>query len=193
MKNEDKIDFSSLKAVYVNCTLKRSPETSHTQGLMEVSSGIMNREKVQVKHIRLVDHKVASGVFPDMREQGWDEDDWPALFETILQADILVIGTPIWLGEKSSIAQLLVERMYSMSGKNKIKISGIMPIKERKIENTGFKINYKFNVVALGKSIYDDLYYIKDNVKTWYFYDNRGIILYMGYFKGNSYNKRKST
>ncbi len=79
--------------------------------------------------------------------------------------------------------------MYSMSGKNKIKISGIMSIKERKIENTGFKINYKFNVVALGKSIYDDLYCIKDNVKTWYFYDDRGIILYMGYFKGNSYNK----
>ncbi|MDO1501148.1 NAD(P)H-dependent oxidoreductase [Winogradskyella maritima] len=110
-------DFSKLKAVYINCTLKKSPDKSHTQGLMDVSKHIMKTEGVQIDEIRLVDHDVASGVYPDMTEHGWDTDDWPALFERIFDADICIIGTPIWLGEKSSEAQKLIERLYAMSGK----------------------------------------------------------------------------
>ncbi len=112
----DKIDFSGLKAMYVNCTLKKSPEMSHTQGLMDVSINIMKKENIQVKQIRLVDFYAASGVYPDMTEHGWEKDDWPDLFKKLFDADILVIGTPIWLGEKSSVAQKLIERLYSMSG-----------------------------------------------------------------------------
>ncbi|WP_047245307.1 flavodoxin family protein [Maribacter thermophilus] len=116
----DTIDFSGLKAMYVNCTLKRTPEISHTQGLMDVSIKIMEKEGVQVSQLRLVDYDVASGVYPDMTEYSWKKDDWPRLFKDIFDADILVIGTPIWLGEKSSVAQMLIERLYSMSGeKNK--------------------------------------------------------------------------
>lgn len=110
-------DFSQLRAVYVNCTLKKSPRQSHTQGLMDVSIRIMREEGVSVDVIRLVDHPVAYGVQPDMREHGWEKDAWPELSQRILGADILVIGTPIWLGEKSSVAQLLIERLYSLSGK----------------------------------------------------------------------------
>ncbi len=106
-----------LKAVYVNCTLKKSPDISHTQGLMDLSIQIMEKEGVSVEKIRFVDHDVAIGVYPDMKEHGWDTDEWPELFERIFAADILVVGTPIWLGEKSSIAQKLIERLYSMSGK----------------------------------------------------------------------------
>ncbi|MGM0463682.1 MAG: flavodoxin family protein [Bacteroidota bacterium] len=109
-------DFSNLSASYVNCTLKRSPDLSHTQGLMDVSINIMENEGVKVKRIRLVDHDVAPGVYPDMKAKGWEKDDWPELFETIFGSDILVIGTPIWLGEKSSVAQKLIERLYGMSG-----------------------------------------------------------------------------
>lgn len=112
-----KNDFSELKAMFVNCTLKKSPALSHTQGLMGLSIKIMENEGVNVDQIRLVDHDVALGVYPDMREYGWENDDWPELFEKIFAADILVIGTPIWLGEKSSVAQMLIERLYSMSGK----------------------------------------------------------------------------
>lgn len=112
----DNTDFKDLKAVYVNCTLKKSPEQSHTAGLMELSRTIMEKEGVKVDEIRLVDHNVARGVHPDMTEHGWEKDEWPALFERIKNADILIIGTPIWLGEKSSVAQLLIERLYSMSG-----------------------------------------------------------------------------
>ncbi|MTB50117.1 flavodoxin family protein [Lewinella sp. W8] len=110
-------DFSQLRAVYVNCTLKKSPRQSHTQGLMDASIRIMRKEGVSVDVIRLVDHPVAYGVQPDMREHGWEKDAWPELSQRILGADILVIGTPIWLGEKSSVAQLLIERLYSLSGK----------------------------------------------------------------------------
>lgn len=111
----DKTDFWGLKAVFVNCTLKKSPELSHTQGLMDVSAGIMKREGAQVKFIRLVDFDVAPGIYPDMTDHGWDKDEFPELFKEIIEADILVIGTPIWLGEKSSVAQKLIERLYAHS------------------------------------------------------------------------------
>jgi multimeric flavodoxin WrbA len=114
MKNPD---FSNLKAVFVNCTLKKSPDKSNTAGLMNVARSIMEKEGATVEDIRLIDHDVATGVYPDMTEYGWDKDEWPELFKHIFDADILIIGTPIWLGEKSSIAQKLIERLYAMSGK----------------------------------------------------------------------------
>ncbi len=109
-------DFTTLKATYVNCTLKKSPEKSHTEGLMDLSAGIMEKEGAKVDRIRLTDFEVPPGVYPDMTEYGWGKDDWPTLFERIFDSDILVIGTPIWLGEKSSVTQKLIERLYSMSG-----------------------------------------------------------------------------
>ena len=110
-----KLNFSSLKAIYVNCTLKKSPEKSHTASLIDVSKAIMTKEKVKIDEIRLIDYKVASGVHPDMTEFGWDVDEWPSLSKRILEADILIVGTPIWLGEKSSEAQKLIERLYALS------------------------------------------------------------------------------
>ena len=108
-------DFSGLRAVFINGTLKRSPEISHTQGLMEVSGRIMNKEGVDTEFIRFVDHDVAPGIYPDMTEHGWEKDEWPELFKRIMAADILIIGTPIWLGEKSSETTKLIERLYSHS------------------------------------------------------------------------------
>ncbi|MEO7522834.1 MAG: NAD(P)H-dependent oxidoreductase [Ferruginibacter sp.] len=108
-------NFNNLKAVFVNCTLKKSPEKSHTDTLFQVSKSIMEKENVTVEEIRFVDHDVATGVQPDMKEHGWEKDEWPELFKKIFSADILIVGTPIWLGEKSSIAQKLIERLYAMS------------------------------------------------------------------------------
>lgn len=76
----------------------------------------MERNNVQVEHIHLLDYQVAFGVQPDMTAHGWDRDDWLELWKKISQAEILVVGTPIWLGEESSICRLLIERLYSMSG-----------------------------------------------------------------------------
>ncbi len=96
--------------------MKKSPIVSHTASLMDVSKAIMIKEDVKIDEIRFIDHQVASGVYPDMTEHGWEKDEWPSLFKKIIQADILIIGTPIWLGEKSSVAQKLIERLYAMSG-----------------------------------------------------------------------------
>lgn len=116
MNTQNDNDFSKLKAVYVNCTLKKSPQQSHTRGLIDLSKSIMDKEGVKTDVIRFVDHDIASGVYPDMTEHGWVKDEWKNVFEKIFSADILIIGTPIWLGEKSSEAQKLIERLYSMSG-----------------------------------------------------------------------------
>lgn len=116
MQVDERLDYSDLSAVFLNCTLKPSPELSHTEGLFEVPRAIMERNGVAVELLRPVDYRIAEGVQPDMTEHGWDRDDWPAIGEKVLGADILVIGTPIWLGEKSSVATRVVERLYSLSG-----------------------------------------------------------------------------
>ncbi len=108
-------DFSDLRALFVNCTLKRSPETSHTQGLADRSIEIMRRQGVTVDVIRAIDRNIATGVWPDMTEHGWEKDDWPAIFEQVKAADILVLTSAIWLGEKTSVCTQVIERLYGNS------------------------------------------------------------------------------
>jgi multimeric flavodoxin WrbA len=108
-------DFSDLKAVFINCTLKRSPEVSNTEGLADMAMTIMRRTGVDVELIRAIDLEIATGVWPDMTEHGWERDDWPAIFERVIAADILVLMTPIWLGEKSSVCTRVIERLYGNS------------------------------------------------------------------------------
>ena len=109
-------DFSGLRALFLNCTLKRSPELSHTGGLVDLSRAIMERNGVAVEALRPVDLDIATGVWPDMTKKGWAADEWPAVYAKVLAADILVLATPIWLGEKSSVCTRVVERLYSTSG-----------------------------------------------------------------------------
>jgi multimeric flavodoxin WrbA len=108
-------DFSGLRALFLNCTLKRSPELSHTEGLMGVSRAIMERNGIAVDLLRPVDFDIAPGVYPDMAKRGWPKDDWPPILRKVMAADILIIGTPIWLGEKSSVCTRVIERLYSAS------------------------------------------------------------------------------
>ncbi len=108
-------DFSDLSALFLNCTLKRSPETSHTRGLIDVSRAILEANGVTVEVTRPVDLHLPPGVYPDMTAHGWGTDPWPDLFEKVMAADILVLGTPIWLGEKSSVCQRVIERLYGNS------------------------------------------------------------------------------
>src|SRR3954466_13986043 len=83
-------DFSDLRALFINCTLKRSPETSNTQGLANISMEIMRRQGVTVDVVRAIGHDVATGVWPDMTEHGWERDESPAIFEQFEAAPILV-------------------------------------------------------------------------------------------------------
>ncbi|MGD2135854.1 MAG: flavodoxin family protein [Gemmatimonadales bacterium] len=114
--DESQWDFSDLSALYINCTLKRSPETSHTEGLMNVARAIMEANGVSVEMLRAVDRPIAYGVYGDMTEHGWDTDAWPEIYQKVKAADILVLGTPIWLGEKSSVCTKVIERLYGTSG-----------------------------------------------------------------------------
>ncbi|HIP77562.1 MAG TPA: flavodoxin family protein [Kiloniellaceae bacterium] len=108
-------DFSGLKALFLNCTLKPSPGLSHTQGLIDISRAIMEKSGVGVEVLRPVDHDIAYGVYPDMTEHGWKTDAWPEIYAKVEAADILVLTTPIWLGEKSSVCTKVIERLYASS------------------------------------------------------------------------------
>jgi multimeric flavodoxin WrbA len=107
---------ADLRALFVNTSLKKKAGDSHTRLLLDASAGIMEKNGVAVEHLHLADHAVPPGIYPDMTEHGWDEDEWPALWEKFKSAEILVVGTPLWLGEESSICRILIERLYAMSG-----------------------------------------------------------------------------
>ena len=87
--------YDDLRAIFLNCTLKKSPEPSHTDGLLDIVRAIMQKHGVTVDAVRPVDHDIAHGVYPDMTEQGWEYDDWPQLYEKVQAAEILVVTTPI--------------------------------------------------------------------------------------------------
>jgi len=109
-------DFTGLKALFFNGTLTRSPEPSHTDLLIQISTKIMQKHGVETEVIRTIDHPdIASGVWPDMREHGWDKDEWPEMYEKVKAADILVLAGPIWLGDNSSMTKKIIERLYACS------------------------------------------------------------------------------
>lgn len=109
-------DFSGLKAIYFNGTLKKSPDVSNTEGLLRASMELMKEHGVKTELIRTIDHDIATGVYPDMRDYGWRTDEWPKLYKKVQKADILVVCGPIWLGDNSSQTKKLIERLYGNSG-----------------------------------------------------------------------------
>lgn len=108
--------FQGLKAVYFNGTLKRSPEVSNTDGVINASIKLMQSLGATAEVIRVIDHDIATGIMPDMTEEGWKVDEWPELFKKVEAADVIVIAGPIWLGDNSSQTKKLIERLYAMSG-----------------------------------------------------------------------------
>jgi multimeric flavodoxin WrbA len=99
-----------VRAVFINCTLKPSPETSNSEALGRVVAEALEAEDVEVEFLRAVDHEIKPGVESDMGEG----DEWPRIREKIVNAEILVIVTPTWLGRPSSVAQRVLERMDAM-------------------------------------------------------------------------------
>jgi multimeric flavodoxin WrbA len=99
-----------MKALFVNCTLKPSPDDSNTEALARVVSEAMVKDGVEVEHVRAVDLNLLPGVKTD---QG-PGDDWRHVHGQLLNAEILVIASPTWLGRPSSVAQRVLERMNAM-------------------------------------------------------------------------------
>lgn len=109
--------FKDLNALFINTSLKKRAADSHTKLLLNASSSIMAKNGLSVEHVHLIEYDIPPGVFPDMTEHGWEKDEWPRIWEKVKAADILVVGTPLWLGEESSVCRILIERLYAMSGK----------------------------------------------------------------------------
>lgn len=112
MKKQEKNAVPGLRALGMNCTLKCGPEESSTQKLLDQVLRAMTPYHVDTSSIRVVDHDVKPGVKAD---EG-DGDEWPMLRRQVLDANILVLGTPIWMGQPSSVAHRVLERMDAFLG-----------------------------------------------------------------------------
>jgi multimeric flavodoxin WrbA len=97
----------ALRALVLNCTLKPSPAESSTAVLASEVIDALGEHDVTSELVRVVDHSVRFGVSTD---EG-DGDEWPAIRRKLLDADILVIATPIWLGQPSSVCKVVLERL----------------------------------------------------------------------------------
>jgi multimeric flavodoxin WrbA len=97
----------TLSALALNCTLKCGEEKSSTQKLLDEVLEALARHHVRGETERVVDLDIKPGTASDEGEG----DAWPGLRKRILQADILVLGTPIWLGQPSSVAKRVLERI----------------------------------------------------------------------------------
>lgn len=100
-----------MKALLLNGTLKRSPEPSSTGALNEYVGGRLAALGVEVEHVRLADHVIEPGVVSEAVSDG---DEWPELHRRTLAADIIVFGTPTWLGQPSSVIKRGLERMDAL-------------------------------------------------------------------------------
>lgn len=106
----ESVDASPLRALILNCTLKPSPQVSATEALGGVVGAALRGRGVEVEEVRVVDHDVRPGVTSD---EG-NGDQWPAIRTRIVAAQILVIATPTWLGQPSSVAKRVMERMDAL-------------------------------------------------------------------------------
>ncbi|ETI68390.1 flavodoxin family protein [Neobacillus vireti] len=102
----------SIKALVLNCSLKDSTQQSNTRALINEIVKIFDENRAETEVLRMADYNIGLGI---THEAVNDKDQWPEIFEKVKQADILLLGSPIWLGEQSSLATLVVERLYGGS------------------------------------------------------------------------------
>ena len=97
----------AMKALFLNCTLKKSPQTSNTRALIDKAVDIFKELDVESEVIRVVDHNIAFGISSDEGEG----DEWPLILEKIKACDIFIMATPIWFGVLSSVSKMVIERL----------------------------------------------------------------------------------
>lgn len=99
-----------MNALVLNATLKRAPEPSNTEALARVVMAALGAQGVTATLERVLDYNVLPGVTNDEGEG----DEWPQLLEKILAADILIVASPTWVGQPSSVAKRVLERMDAL-------------------------------------------------------------------------------
>lgn len=96
----------ALKALFLNCTLKKSPETSNTEAYISNAKKIFRELEVETESVRVVDYNISFG---NTSDEG-DGDEWPKILQKVKKSDIVIIATPIWRGDRSSVAKVVAER-----------------------------------------------------------------------------------
>lgn len=104
-----------MKVLIFNCTLKKSPRASNTEALANEVIKELKALGANVDMIRVADHNVLTGAITDLGEG----DEWPAIQKQLLEADILIMASPTWMGTLSSMAMRVLERM-----------NGLYPVKD---------------------------------------------------------------
>src|SRR5690606_11586564 len=104
-----------LKALFLNCTLKHSPEPSNTRAFIDKSISVFEELNVETEVIRVVDYDIKFGISSSMGSG----DQWPAILNKIKQVDIFILATPVWRGDRSSVAKLVSERLDGLFSDDK--------------------------------------------------------------------------
>ncbi|MCP3032423.1 NAD(P)H-dependent oxidoreductase [Halobacillus sp. A1] len=96
-----------MKALLLNCSLEKGHNETETETLLNKSALVFQKEQVDIERVHLRDFQITFGITSNLD----GNDDWPFIFKKICEADIILFATPITLGEKSSIATLIIERL----------------------------------------------------------------------------------
>lgn len=148
--------MAKLKALLFNCTLKPKSEPSSTQAMLDKVIKVLHENDVTCSVVHACEENILFGVETDMGKG----DAWPAIHKKILAADILIIGTPIWYGQRSSVCQLVLERidamLYETNSKGQLplysKVAGVCVTgNEDGAQHTGSSILY--NLMQSGATI----------------------------------------
>ena len=154
----------SLRALFLNTTLKYGDEKSNTEALADEVFDIYRENGVETESVRITDYNVPFGISDDLG----GGDEFPQILKKVEAADIVIIGTPIWLGEKSSVAKLLIERLYGSTSLTNDKGQSIFYNKVGGVVVTGNEDGGKAAAKSILYSMAHNGFTIPPNVDTYW-------------------------
>lgn len=154
----------ALRALFLNTTLKYGDEKSNTEALADEVFDIYRKNGVETESVRITDYNVPFGISDDLG----GGDEFPQILKKVEAADIVIIGTPIWLGEKSSVAKLLIERLYGSASLTNDKGQSIFYNKVGGVVVTGNEDGGKAAAKSILYSMAHNGFTIPPNVDTYW-------------------------
>ncbi|MFA7744115.1 flavodoxin family protein [Salinicoccus roseus] len=175
-----------LKALILNTTLKYGEDPSNTEVLAQEVVDIYENHGVETQVVRLNDYNIRYGISDDMG----DDDEFPQILEKVKAADIVLIGTPLWLGEKSSIATLAIERLYGSASLTNDKGQSIFYNKVGGVVVTGNEDGAKHAAQSILYGLSHIGFTIPPNVDTYWVGDAGPGPSYMDTDRDNAFTKQ---